>query len=321
VLDVRKLRTLAELHRLGTIAAVAAHLQLTAPGVSMQLAALEREVGLPLTERHGRRVRLTPAGRVLARHGHDLTDMVAVAEMELATLHEGRAGTYRAAAFPTAARSFVADAWRTLLTSPTGGPSLHVLESEPHDALPALADGEVDLAVTHSYSNVAALPSLVLVAFPVMDEEVLLAVPTVSSGAADPAADGPAAVLADLAHQNWVLPHTTGTCHEMVQRACAAAGFAPRPVAHTSDFSVQLALVAARAGVALIPRLGCTAVPDGVTLHRLSTPVRRSSFVVIRSTSRADTGLLRLQHLMTDAATTLARSTVGLHAPGPPATE
>lgn len=312
MLDVRKLRTLAELDRLGTIAAVAAHLSLTAPGVSMQLAALEREAGLPLTERQGRRVVLTPAGRVLAQHGHDLADMVTVAEMEVATLREGRSGSYRAAAFPTAARSFVADAWRALLGSPAGGPTLHVLECEPQDALPALADGEVDLAVTHSYSNVAVLPSPVLVAVAVLDEEVLLAVPA----AAGPAADLPPVALADHARSDWVLPHAQRTCHEMVQRACAAAGFAPRPVAHTSDFSVQLALVAAGAGVALIPRLGCTAVPDGVQLRRLSRPVRRTSFVATRSASRADAGLLRLQHLLADAAADLARSSAGVQVPG-----
>ena len=43
VVDLRKLRTPAEVDRLGTIAAVAGHLKLTAPGVWMQVAALERE--------------------------------------------------------------------------------------------------------------------------------------------------------------------------------------------------------------------------------------------------------------------------------------
>lgn len=317
MLDVRKLRTLAELDRLGTIAAVASYLQLSPPGVSMQLAALEREAGLPLTERHGRRVALTPAGRVLARHGHDLVDMVTVAEMELAALREGRTGTYRIAAFPTAARSFVAQAWRNLISVPGGGPMVHVVESEPQDALLALADGEVHLAVTHSYSNVVALPSPVLVALPVMVEEVMLAVPTGSAAAAGAPVERPAVALADYAGSDWVLPHALRTCHEMVQRACAAAGFAPRSVAHTSDFSVQLALVAAGAGVALIPRLGCIAVPREVELHRLTTPVQRTSFTVTRSTSRADAGLLRVQHLVADAAADLARSSTGIHLPGP----
>lgn len=128
-------------------------------------------------------------------------------------------------------------------------------------------------------------------------------------------------MLADHARSDWVLPHALRTCHEMVQRACAAAGFAPRPVAHTSDFSVQLALVAAGAGVALIPRLGCTAVPDGVELRRLSRPVQRTSFVANRSTSRADAGLLKLHHLLAAAAADLARSSAGIHVPGPRPTD
>ena len=111
---------LAEVERLGTIAAAAQGLHLTAPGVSMQLAALEREVGLALTERRGRRVALTPAGQLLARHGRDIVDQVEVAAMEVAALREGIAGIYRVAAFPTAARSFVAEMWRQLVRSVGG---------------------------------------------------------------------------------------------------------------------------------------------------------------------------------------------------------
>src|SRR5215472_16747645 len=100
---------LAELQRLGTIAAVAEELHLTGPAVSMQLAALEREAGLELTERRGRRVVLTPAGEVLACHGRTIFDLVSVAEMEVETLRQGESGTYRVAAFPTAARSYVTE--------------------------------------------------------------------------------------------------------------------------------------------------------------------------------------------------------------------
>src|SRR5215472_11595977 len=105
---------LSELQRLGTITAVADAVHLTAPAVSMQLAALEREVGLALTERRGRRVVLTPAGEVLAAHGHDIVDLVTVAQMEVQTLRQGESGTYRIAAFPTAARSYVTETWRQL---------------------------------------------------------------------------------------------------------------------------------------------------------------------------------------------------------------
>lgn len=288
-------------------------MQMTPSGVSMQLAALEREVGLPLTERRGRRVVLTAAGNVLARHGHDLADMVAVAERELVVLREGRTGTYRIAAFPTAARSFVADAWRTLLSSSDSGLALHVLECEPQDALPALAEGAVDLAVTHSYSNVAVLPSPALVAVPLAVEELLLAVPAGSTSGASSWDALPAVALADYALHDWVLPHSLWTCHEMAQRACAAAGFAPRSVADATDYAVQLALVAAGVGVALVPQLGCTDVPGGVELRCLRDPVHRTTSTVTRSSSRADPGLLRVRHLLEQAVVAAGMVPLGGH--------
>ncbi|MCW2778838.1 MAG: LysR family transcriptional regulator, partial [Frankiales bacterium] len=294
-------------------AAVAVHLQMTPPGVSMQLAALEREAGLPRTERRGRRVVLTAAGKGLARHGHDLADMVAVAEMELATLREGRTGTYRLAAFPTAARSFVADAWRGLLSSSDNGLALHVVECEPQDALPTLAEGTVDLAVTHSYSNVAVLPSPALVADPLAVEEVLLAVPAEAGAGALSSGALPPVALGDYAHHDWVLPHSRWTCHEMVQRACGAAGFAPRPVAEATDCAVQLALVAAGVGVALVPQLGCTDIPGGVELRRLRDPVHRTLFTVTRSTSRGDLGLLHVRHLLHQAVAAAGMAPLGGH--------
>ncbi len=66
--DLRRLRLLRELAERGTLGAVAAALGYTPSAVSQQLAALEREAGTPLLERTGRRVVLTGAGQVLARH-------------------------------------------------------------------------------------------------------------------------------------------------------------------------------------------------------------------------------------------------------------
>lgn len=300
MLDVRKLQVLAELERLGTVAAVARHAHLTASAVSMQLSALEREAGLPLTERNGRTVALTAAGRLLARHGHDIADMVAVAEMDVAALREGRAGTYRVAAFPTAARTFVVAAWAALQRAPGTGPAMHLVELEPQDALPALASGDVDVAIVHSYSNLPELPSPTLTASPLIAEDVMLAVPATD----EHPAHGRPVDLADYSHHDWVLPHARWTCHEMVVRACAAAGFTPRVVASATDFAVQLALVDARVGVALVPRLACSTVPAGLSLHGLRTPVRRHISFATRATSRSDSGIDVLRRVIGSSART-----------------
>src|SRR3712207_9260492 len=67
-MDVRRLRLLLELSRLGSMRAVADELGVTTSTVSQQIAALARETGAQLIEPEGRRVRLTPAGRRLADH-------------------------------------------------------------------------------------------------------------------------------------------------------------------------------------------------------------------------------------------------------------
>src|SRR6476620_161264 len=134
MLDVRKLRMLSALERLGTIAAVAEELHLTAPGISMQLNALERELCVALTVRHGRRLALTPAGRVLADHGHEILDRPALAEVEVDAIRGGRAWRYPLAACPSAARTLVADAWKAIQAK-HAAVELPLATPEPEQAL------------------------------------------------------------------------------------------------------------------------------------------------------------------------------------------
>ena len=65
MIDLRRLRLLRELAYRDTIAAVATAMNYTPSAVSQQLAILEREAGVPLLERTGRRVRLTAAAWTL----------------------------------------------------------------------------------------------------------------------------------------------------------------------------------------------------------------------------------------------------------------
>ena len=65
-MDVRRLDLLRELAERGSVTAVAEATHRTPSAVSQQLQTLQRQVGVPLVERVGRGVRLTPHGRVLA---------------------------------------------------------------------------------------------------------------------------------------------------------------------------------------------------------------------------------------------------------------
>jgi molybdenum-dependent DNA-binding transcriptional regulator ModE len=80
-LEVGRLRVLLELARCGTIAAAAEALFLTPSAISQQIAQLEDEAGVKLTERIGRGVKLTAAGHALAGYAERVMAVLSHAEL------------------------------------------------------------------------------------------------------------------------------------------------------------------------------------------------------------------------------------------------
>src|SRR5215212_1761958 len=140
MLDLRRLRLLRELRERGTIAAVADALSYTPSAVSQQLAALEREAGVPLLERVGRGVRLTDAAHRLAAHTDDVLARLEQAEAELAAASGAVHGRVRIAAFQTATRSLVAPVLR-MLSDSNEGLRVELVVMEAEEALPLLRAG------------------------------------------------------------------------------------------------------------------------------------------------------------------------------------
>jgi DNA-binding transcriptional LysR family regulator len=78
--DLRVLRATAER---GSFSAAAAELGYSQSAVSRQIAALERETGATLFERHRAGVRLTENGLIVLRQARVVLDEIAAAEREL----------------------------------------------------------------------------------------------------------------------------------------------------------------------------------------------------------------------------------------------
>ena len=83
MLDLHRLRLLRELKHRGTLAAVAEALAYTPSAISQQLSVLETEAGVPLLERAGRRVRLTPAAERLVEHTEAILERLEQAQADL----------------------------------------------------------------------------------------------------------------------------------------------------------------------------------------------------------------------------------------------
>ena len=278
MLDVRRLRVLHAVSAYGSVTAAAAALGYSAPAVSQQLGALEREVGMTLTERAGRGVSLTPAAQILVGHTDTLLARLDAAEADLAALRDQIAGRVTLAAFPSAAASLVPAAWAALADS-APQVRLDLTEMEPEESLPAVLRGETDVAVAHEYDLLPRPLDPLFERRELLDDPVVLATP--ADSALSLARLGPVP-LAELAGQPFLAPRQATSCAEMIQRACARAGFVPRVVARASDFQVLLSLVAAGAGVTLVPGLAARWLPPRVRLVPPADPVTRRVFTVSR---------------------------------------
>jgi DNA-binding transcriptional LysR family regulator len=286
MLDVRRLHMLRELAARGTIAATAQALGYTPPAISQHLAALERQVGVALLERQGRRVALTPAARLLVDRTERVLAELEAAEAELA---DGEVrGTVRLTAFPTAAATIVPRAMARFAAEHPAA-EVTLAELEPEDALPALKVGDADVAVVHSYDFSPRSPDQSVELTLLLEDDIHVAIPANHPAAAD------VVELEALANDRWIAGYLDTACHRVVVTSCRAAGFEPRVVARSNDFRVVLALVAAGQGVALVPRLAVDEVPAGVRLTRADgPPLRRRVLAAVRTGSAEHPGVAAL---------------------------
>src|ERR1039457_4179708 len=152
MLNFERLRVLHAVSTTGSVAGAARVLHVTTSAISQQMARLERETGQRLAERQGRGIRLTEAGLLLARNAGYLLAQVEQVEADLAGHSGAVTGTLNIAAFATAARGLLPGVLRDL-RSRYPDLSVSLSEQEPHEAIPALSRGHLDVAVVQDWAG------------------------------------------------------------------------------------------------------------------------------------------------------------------------
>jgi DNA-binding transcriptional LysR family regulator len=97
-----QLRVIHALAQTGSVRLAAERLVVTPPAISTAIAALERELGVSLTERHGRGLVLTDAGRLLADRAAQILGLVDETVGEVREAARAGQGRLRLAAVTTA---------------------------------------------------------------------------------------------------------------------------------------------------------------------------------------------------------------------------
>ena len=276
MLEVRRLRLLSELSVRGTLAEVAEALHQSPSSVSQQLAQLEKEAGVPLLRKVGRRVQLTAAAELLVDHTDAILERLERAEAEVTALADETVGTLRIAVFQSAALAFVPQ----LLADLTARhPRLRVTmtQREPEQALHETWLREVDLAIAEQYPGHAAPRHRGLDREPLTTDAIRLAVP--------PRGEPWTAItsVADAAHVPWVMEPRGAASRHWAEQVCRTAGFDPEVRYETDDLQAHVALIESGNAVALLPDLMSVRRRPDVRFVDLPGAPRRTVFTATRA--------------------------------------
>ena len=155
MLDLRRLTLLREVKLRGTLAEVAAALNYSPSAVSQQLTLLEKEVGVPLLRKSGRRVTLTPQAEILISHTSTVLDVLEQAEAEVTTSLVRPTGVVRLALFQSAALALLPEVL-SVIRRDHPEIRLEVTQQEPEAALYATWARDFDVVVAEEYPDHAA---------------------------------------------------------------------------------------------------------------------------------------------------------------------
>ena len=263
------------------MAAAAEALFLTPSAVSQQIAQLEDDAGIKLTEWIGRGVRLTPAGQALVRYAERVMAVLDEARSELAELRSEIAGELRVAAFQSIASVVLPDTvkelWRAF-------PRLEIMleELESIDGVAALRSWRADIALIDDLSIVAGDNREKVEVVPLAEDVLYVAVAT-----DHPLSKKPSLSVADLKQETWAIESTWSTFGAFITDLCRNTGYESQINAKCRGPETIEAMVASGCSVSIIPGLRVLRSPAGVAWVKLTPEVRRKIYVAYRRGERS----------------------------------
>lgn len=285
-----QLRTFVAVADHGSVHGAAAALVVSQPAVSAAVTALQRELGVALVERHGRGVRLTAAGAVLAGYARRLLGLWDEAQVATVASADPARGRLRVAAVTTAGEHLVPGLLASFRrTHPDVSVVLEV--GNRRRVWDLLTSGGVDLAIGGRPPAGAALVSLA-----VTDNELVLV------AAPDGADEGPARQVdvEDLAARTWLVREAGSGTRDAAEELLAELNLDPPRLTLGSNGAICES-AAVGLGVALVARV---AVDDRLrrgALHEWRAgplPLHRQWHLVARSGTLPATAALWRDHVL-----------------------
>jgi DNA-binding transcriptional LysR family regulator len=267
-----------EVCRLGSFRAAAEATGFTQPGLSRQVAALERELGARLLDRGARGVTPTAAGTALLPHAR-LVVNEARRGREAALTATARPASLVLGAVPSATASLVPRAVGRLRAG--GGPEVTVISRITPELGPMVVTRELDAAVVTDAPPGLPRDAELTASHLGDDEVVVIAAP------GHPLAGPDRVDMKRFADETWIEDNVGSEI--MLRQLAARAGFEPRISMTADDLLAKTGMVAAGLGIAIVPGLLLPSLRGDLAILRLKRPTFRGIYLISRK-DRDDLG-------------------------------
>jgi DNA-binding transcriptional LysR family regulator len=251
---------------------------------------------MPLLERSTRGVRLTDAGEALLRHAEAILAEQTLAEQELEAIASLQGGRVRMGSFPSAGAALVPGAV-SLFSARYPDVWLTVLEAEPEESVPMLRAGELDVAIVGENKRPEGFGDLYegIDLHHLFDEPRYALLPPQHRFARRKRLR-----LQDLADETRIALARTPLRQGRIYLAPGPepGPGEPRVAFRSDDINVVQGMVAAGAGIAVVPELTLTNLRADIVIHNLasSAPMRSIAAAPLAGVhrSRATVALLEI---------------------------
>ncbi|OYD68194.1 DNA-binding transcriptional LysR family regulator [Rhodococcus sp. OK302] len=215
---------------------------LSQPTLSRKLARLEQQIGVPLFDRHGRRLTLNRYGRILYEHAGSALKNLQDAQRRIDTLHSPDIGTVRLDFLHSFGTWLVPRMLRSYrVAHPDVRFELH--QDRAQFLTDRISSGETDLAIVSPQPDNPALAWT-----QIAQQRLALAVPVGHRFAQLQQVE-----LSQAADEQFIGMQSDFGIRRILDEMCAAAGFTPEFVFESSELATVGGLVSASLGVAVMP--------------------------------------------------------------------
>lgn len=247
-MELRHLRYFVAVAQERHFTRAAARLGIGQPPLSMQIRALERELGVRLFHRLSRGVELTEAGQLLLERAAPIMEQVERTKADLLRLVRGDTGSVRLGFAGATYFQARVPALIQRYREQHPGVQLSPEQSNTPALVEGLREGSIDVAFVRP--PIEADEDFVLE--PLAEEDMLVVLPRQHPLAAA----GAAVSLQALAEETFILfPRAIGPgLYDAIAGACHRAGFSPRLGQAAPQISSIVPMVEAGFGVSVVPR-------------------------------------------------------------------